>query len=253
MRPPGRHAAATGGNLPSPIYRDAAMTAAPHFSPSTFRFLRALAAHNDRIWFKANQARYESDVREPFLAVIEALAPALAKISPHLRADPRKVGGSLFRIQRDTRFSGDKQPYKTWAGARFFHERHRERPAPSFYLHIQPGGCFVGGGLWHPEPAVLRQIRAFIADNPAAWRRAVHGKAFAQRFEFWGESLTRPPRGFDPGHPLIEDLKRKNFAAGEGLGDAVACSAALLPAVTAAFRALAPLLDYLCAALDLEF
>ena len=229
------------------------MPEAPHFTPATYTFLRALARHNERAWFKANQARYEEAVREPFLAVIGALQEPLAAISPHFRADPRKLGGSLFRIQRDARFSVDKQPYKTWAGARLYHARRRERPAPSFYLHVQPGECFVGAGIWHPESATLKQIRAFIADNPASWQRAVHAKAFESRYAFWGERLQRAPQGYAPDHALIEDLKLKNFAAGCALDDDLALSARLVPALGAHLRALAPLVDYLCAALDLEF
>jgi len=224
-----------------------------YFSKATFTFLRALARNNNREWFKAHQAAYERDVRDPFLALIADLQAPLAKISPHLRADPRKSGGSLFRLYRDTRFANDKTPYKTWAGARFFHERRREIESPSFYLHIQPGDCFVGGGIWHPQPATLKRIRDFLVDNPAAWKRATQGKAFRGRFEFWGETLSRPPRGYDAQHELIEDLKRKNFAAGEPLSDALACSGELLPAVVGTFKALAPTIDYLCAALDLEF
>ncbi|THD10559.1 DUF2461 domain-containing protein [Metallibacterium scheffleri] len=229
------------------------MSESATFTPATFKFLRALARHNERTWFKAHQAAYERDVRAPFLALITALQAPLAGISPHFRADPRKLGGSLFRIQRDTRFASDKQPYKTWAGARLFHERHRERPAPSFYLHIQAGACFVGAGVWHPESATLKQLRGFIADNPAAWRRAVHAKAFASRYEFWGERLRRAPQGYAPDHPLIEDLKLKNFAAGCALDDDLVLSPRLPDALTTHLRALAPLVDYLCAALDLEF
>jgi len=224
-----------------------------YFSKATFTFLRALARNNNREWFKAHQSAYDHDVRDPFLALIADLQTPLARISPHLCADPRKSGGSLFRIYRDTRFANDKTPYKTWAGARFFHERRREIESPSFYLHIQPGDCFVGGGIWHPEPPTLKRIRDFLVDNPAAWKRATHAKAFRERFEFWGESLSRPPRGYDSQHELIEDLKRKNFAAGKGFDDALACSDQLLPTIVATFKQLAPTIDYLCAALDLEF
>ena len=224
-----------------------------YFSTATFGFLRALARNNNRAWFKARQDVYERDVREPFLRLIEDLQVPLAKISPHLRADPRKTGGSLFRIYRDTRFANDKTPYKAWAGARFFHERRREIEAPSFYLHIAPKDCFAGGGIWHPEPPTLKRIRDFLVDNPAAWKRATQSKTFREHFEFWGESLARPPRGYDAQHALIEDLKRRNFAAGEALTETLACSKELLPAVIATFKRLAPMLDYLCAALDLEF
>lgn len=224
-----------------------------YFSPDTLKFLRALARNNNRPWFHAHAADYERHVREPFLNLIADLQTPLAKISPHLRADPRKSGGSLFRIHRDTRFAGDKTPYKTWAGARLFHERRREVAAPSFYLHIAPKDCFAGGGIWHPEPPTLKRIRDFLVDNPAAWKRATRGKAFLQHFAFWGDSLSRPPRGYDAQHELIEDLKRRNFAAGEEFSEAVACSTELLPTVVATFKRLAPMIDYLCAALDLEF
>lgn len=224
-----------------------------YFSPGTFRFLRALARHNNRAWFKAHQSDYEAQVREPFLQLIADLQGPVARLSPHYRADPRKVGGSLFRPQRDTRFSHDKEPYKPWAGARIFHERRREIAAPSFYLHIAPGDCFVGAGLWHPETHTLRNIRNFIVDNPAAWKRAARGRAFRAHYTFRGESLTRAPQGFPPDHPLIEDLKRKSCAAGVGFEDALACSPRLFPFVTGHFQRLAPLVDYLCAAQNLEF
>lgn len=224
-----------------------------YFNKSTLRFLSELAANNDREWFAANKPRYEADVREPFLRLIADLATPLAKITPHLRADTRAQGGSLFRLHRDTRFANDKTPYKTWAGARLYHEKSREIEAPSFYIHVQPKGCFVGGGVWHPQPDTLKRIRAFLIDNPAAWKRAVHGKAFRERYEFWGESLAKPPRGTDPTHELIEDLKRKNQAAGIKLTDAMVCSAELKPVLVDHMKRLSPLLDYLCAALDLEF
>jgi uncharacterized protein (TIGR02453 family) len=224
-----------------------------YFTAATFRFQRDLAANNNRTWFAANKSRYENVLRDPFLRLIADIAAPLAKISPHFRADPRPQGGSLFRIYRDTRFRNDKTPYKTWAGARFAHERRREVEAPSFYLHIHPRDCFAGGGIWHPEPPTLKKIRSFLADNPAAWKKAVRTPAFRRRFEFWGESLSRPPRGFDPEHALIEDIKRKSFAAGEGIRDGVVTSDELLPTVVDTFRRVAPMIDYLCAALELEF
>lgn len=224
-----------------------------YFSAQTMRFFRDLARHNERAWFHANKPRYEQHVRDPFLRLIGDLAEPLRAISPHMLADPKTVGGSLFRIQRDTRFSSDKAPYKTWAGARFAHARGREVPAPVFYLHVQPGNSFLGGGVWHPEPAVQRRIREFIVDNPDAWKRAVHAPAFRRRFAMDGDSLVRAPRGFDPEHPLLEDLKRKDFVASQALDDTVVTGPRLRQQVAAGFAAAAPLLDYLCAALELDF
>ena len=224
-----------------------------YFSPATFKFLRDLAANNNRAWFAANKPRYEDVLRQPFLRLIADLQEPIAHVSPHYRADPRAQGGSLFRIHRDTRFAHDKTPYKTWAGARLAHERRREIEAPSFYLHIQPRECFAGGGFWHPGSPTLKKIRAFLADNPAAWTKATRHKAFRARFGFWGESLVRPPHGFDPAHELIDDLKRKNFAAGQRFPDALACSDELRPVVVDTFQCIAPMIDYLCAAVGLEF
>ncbi|HZX89997.1 MAG TPA: DUF2461 domain-containing protein [Rudaea sp.] len=224
-----------------------------YVTAASFRFLRELARNNNREWFAANKARYEKTTRDPFLRLIGDLAAPLARISPHFRADPRPSGGSMFRIYRDTRFANDKTPYKAWLGARLFHERSRQVPAPVFYLHVAPGRCFVGGGLWHPESATVKRIRDFLVDNPAAWKKAVQAKRFRERFELDGESLTRPPRGYDPAHELIDDIKRKDFVATRHLSDGEAMSAQLPKIVIDGCKSIAPMIDYLCAALDLEF
>ena len=223
------------------------------FSANTFEFLRQLAANNNREWFSANKSAYENHVRDPFLALIEALQPCFAGISPHFRADPKANGGSLFRIYRDARFSTDKSPYKPWAGARFFHERGKQLGAPVFYLHIAPDDCFLGAGIWHPDPSNLRKIREFLLSNPNSWIEASQSAHFQQRFKFGGESAKRAPRGFDPNHPLINDLKRKDFVCASPLSEALVCSDKLLPKLIDGFTHCAPLVDYLCAALDLEF
>jgi uncharacterized protein (TIGR02453 family) len=223
-----------------------------YFSDKTFKFLRALARNNNRPWFEEHRKDYEAQLKGPFQRLIADLEPDLLAISPHYRADPRGNGGSLFRIHRDTRFSNDKTPYKTWGGARFFHARSKQVPAPSFYLHVQPGNSFLGGGIWHPEPDVQRRIREFLVDNPAGWQ-AVKSPAFRRRYEFWGDTLVRPPRGFPADHPLLEDLKRKDFTAGYALEDEVVLGPRLRQAVASGFKGVAPLVDYLCAALELEF
>lgn len=224
-----------------------------YFSDKTFKFQRALKRNNNREWFHAHKAEYDELLRLPFLRLIADLQPDLLAVSGHYRADPKPVGGSLFRIHRDTRFSNDKTPYKAWAGARFFHARSKQVEAPSFYLHIQPGECFVGAGLWHPEPDTQRKIRQFIFDNPGNWKTAVHAPAFRRRFDMSGDTLSRPPRGFPADHELIDDLKRKDFVAVAALEDSVVLGPRLRKAVADQFKALSPLVDYLCAALDLEF
>jgi len=227
--------------------------ATPYFTAATFRFLRELAANNNRPWFAANKARYEADLRQPFLQLIADLQAPLARISGHYIADPRSQGGSLFRIHRDIRYASDKTPYKTWAGARLFHERARQTEAPSFYLHIQPGDCCVGGGIWHPSPATLKRIREFILGNPASWKKATRSKAFLAHFALGGASLSRHPRGYEASEELIEDIKRKDFVASQGFTDRMALSAELKPLLVDRFRRVAPLVDYLCASLELDF
>ena len=229
------------------------MAKAAYFTPQTFKFLRELAKNNNRDWFQANKPRFEEHVRDPFLRLIGDLQGPLARVSTHYRADPKPSGGSLFRIYRDTRFSKEKTPYKTWAGARLFHERSRQVAAPSFYIHIQPRNCFVAAGLWHPEPPTLKRVREFLANNPAAWLKATRSPAFRRRFEMGGDTLTRPPRGFDPNHPAIEDIKRKDIAAWNNFSDAQATAANLRDYVAKQLAGLAPMVDYLCAAVDVDF
>jgi len=119
----------------------------PHFTRALFDFLRDLKKHNDRDWFAGNKNRYMQDVQDPFLQFIGDFAPRLKQISRAFVADKRKMGGSMFRIYRDTRFSPDKSPFKTWIAARFPHEARRkvEGGVPGFFLHIGPGDSFGGG------------------------------------------------------------------------------------------------------------
>ena len=225
-----------------------------YFSPKSFAFLRGLARHNERAWFHAHKADYEAHVRAPFQRLLGDLQPALAAISPHYRADPRPVGGSMFRIQRDTRFSGDKAPYKGWQGARLFHERRREVAAPSFYVHLEPGASFVGAGLWHPETHTQRRVRQFIFENPSGWERAAHAPAFRKRYDLGADDmLVRNPHGFPADFAFIEDLRRRNFTAWRAIDDDTMAGPRLRQAIERDLAALAPFVDYLCAALDLEF
>jgi uncharacterized protein (TIGR02453 family) len=225
-----------------------------YFTDASFKFLRGLARHNDKTWFAAHKAQYEEHVRQPFLRLLTDLQPALAEVSEHFRADTRGQGGSLFRIYRDARFSNDKSPYKNWQGARLFHARRREVPAPSFYLHLQPGESFVGAGIWHPEPEVQRRIRQFIFDNPGSWKAAARDPKLLRKFELaQEEKMVRPPRGFPTEFEFLDDLKQRNWVMWRSLDDAAMTGPRLRQTVSADLATLGPFVDYLCAALDLEF
>ena len=225
-----------------------------YFSDASFKFLRALARNNDKAWFNEHKSQYEDHVRQPFLRLLTDLQPDLAQISTHYRSDPRTVGGSLFRIYRDARFSNDKSPYKPWQGARLYHERRKQVAAPSFYVHLQPGQCFVGAGLWHPEAHTQRRVRQFIFDNPGSWKMAAHAPAFRKRFHFESsQMLSRPPRGFPADFEMIEDLKHRNFAFTRPLQDSDMTGPRLHRIIAEDLVRLGPFVDYLCAALDLDF
>ena len=223
------------------------------FSPALFTFLRDLKKNNDRDWFKANKARYDETVLEPALAFIEDFEPHLHAISPHFVADPRPVGGSLFRIYRDTRFAKDKSPYKTHTGIHFRHELAKSAHAPGFYLHLEPGQVFLGAGIWRPDTEPLAQIRTAIAEDPDRWTRTTRARPFAELYELGGESLKRAPAGFDPEHPLIDELKRKDFIAVRTLDDKAPCSRGFLEDTAGTFAAAGPLVHFLCDATGVPF
>lgn len=224
-----------------------------YFTDRSFRFLRSLARNNERAWFNAHRSDYETHVRAPFQRLLVDLQPALAGVSPHFRADPRNVGGSLYRIQRDVRRYADKAPYKSWQGAELFYER-RHTAAPSFFVHLQDDASFVGAGLWYPEPATMRRVRQFIVDNPNGWRVAAHGSAFLERFALDDrEMLVRGPRGFPLDSEFADDLRRKNLLAIRRVDNAGMTAEDLLGQIERDLETLTPFVDYLCAALDLEF
>jgi uncharacterized protein (TIGR02453 family) len=211
-----------------------------YFDDETLAFLRELRRNNDREWFAANKQRYERSVREPMLQFVADVGPALRKLSPNLVADPRPVGGSMFRIHRDVRFSRDKSPYKTHLGAHF--PLGRGTAGPGYYLHVEPGGCFLAGGIWMPDAATLHAIRTRIAERPAEWRTA------SGDLDPTEDALKRAPRGFDPDHPMAEDIKRKHYTASFPLSDQQIKRDDLVTTFVRGCRDVAPLMRFLAAA-----
>jgi len=216
-------------------------------------FFAGLAANNNRAWFQDHKPLYEEAVVTPMQAFITAMQPRLAKISSHFTADPRRSGGSMFRIYRDTRFSKDKTPYKTHAAAQFRHALGKDVHTPGFYVHLSPSEVFIATGIWRPDSASLAKIRQAIVDKPKAWREARDDAAFAKAFKLGGESLKRPPRGFDADHPLIEDLKRKDFIGSAELPPELMAQPAFLDVVADSFKASAPFVRFICRALAVPF
>ena len=223
-----------------------------HFTPALFTFRAELRLHNDRDWFERNRERYLRDVRDPMLRFVSDVGPVLKKIAPRLVADPRPVGGSLFRLHRDTRFSPDKSPYKTNVAAHFRHEEGRDVHGPGCYLSLEPGEVAVGGGVWHPDADALRRIRRSIHEQPGSWKRAA-GTPAMKRLAWWGDSLARMPRGFPDDHPLAEMLRRKDFAAGVDLGEREALAPGFLDRCADVYRALVPTMKLLARAQGLPW
>ena len=224
-----------------------------YITPELFAFFRELGQNNSRAWFEANKDRYEHQVREPLLQFIADFGLRLAAISPHYVADARRSGGSLFRIYRDIRFSKDKTPYKTAAGIQFRHESGKDVHAPGFYLHLEPDSVFAGAGIWHPGTHTLSQIRDAIVEAPARWQTIITDQAFRTNFDLEGDSLRRPPKGYDPDHPLIEDLKRKDFVAGKPLTESEACTPDFIDHFAEICQVAAPFTEFLTRAVGLPW
>lgn len=223
------------------------------FESRTLDFLEKLKANNNREWFALHKASYEEDVLDVALRFIISMQNPLEDIAPHFTAVPTRVGGSLMRVYRDTRFSKNKLPYKTNIGIQFRHERAKDVHSPGYYVHIDPDDVFVGVGMWRPDADSLRQIRERIATRPAEWRRALDEGRFKRNFSLGGESLTRPPRGFDKNHECIADIRRKSFIAVRRFEVADCLKPQFQRTVETSFRTAEPFMRFLCAAVGVRF
>ena len=138
----------------------------PGFDRNLVRFLGQLERNNNRPWFERNKARYEAEVREPALAFIRAMAPGIEQISPHILVSDSKVGGSMMRPHRDTRFSSNKLPYKTNVGIHFRHGEGEDAHAPGFWMHIEPDEFWLAVGMWRPSAQALEKVRRQMIARP---------------------------------------------------------------------------------------
>src|SRR4030095_9296968 len=149
---------------------------------------------------------------------------------------------------RDIRFSADKTPYKTNLGMHFAHGGSRDDiHGPSFYFHIEPGASFLTGGSWQPDKRSLAKIRDAISWNAPEWKKTIRG------LKLGGASLTRPPRGYPCDHPMLEDIRRKDFIASVEFTDAQVCGTRFMEDFVKAARKIRPLLAFLARAEGLQF
>jgi uncharacterized protein (TIGR02453 family) len=188
----------------------------PGFRPEAIGFLVELALNNDRSWFQPRKAEYEALLKAPLEHLCTALDEEFRTRDLPLAADAAR---SPFRIYRDVRFARDKSPYKTNVGASF--PWTGEGGGVGGYFHLEPGGIFVGGGMWHPAPARLAAWRNAVTGDRSGVHAALEDPAFRTTFgAVDGERLKRAPTGFAPDDPDLELLKLKDVTFGRALAEA---------------------------------
>lgn len=228
------------------------------FTPASLRFFRALRRNNAKPWFEAHRPEYEEHVRGPMRTLVEELDVRLARFAPEITGDPRR---SLFRINRDIRFSADKSPYKTHAACWFYHRdgdqkvgSQAESGGAGFYFHLAPGESFVGGGIWMPPRPVLNRLRDAIAEQHETFGRIARATAIVRRFGGLSqeEMLKRMPRGYADNHPAAPWLRYQSFTVGRALKDDQVTGPRLAEVLEKDFRAMLPLVRWLNAALGLR-
>ena len=226
------------------------------FTPGALRFLRGLAKNNNKTWFEAHRAEYENDVREPMRDLIGEMNARLATFAPEIGGDPKR---SMFRINRDIRFSRDKSPYKTHAACWFHHRRatkhvgsEADAGSAGFYFHLEPGKSYVGGGLWMPPRPQLNKLRDAIAGDATGFDRIARG--LDKRYGGLSDEavLTRMPRGFADDHPAAHWLRYQSFVSGKAITDAEVTGAKLPALLAKEFQGLLPLVRWLNGALGLD-
>ncbi len=204
----------------------------------TFAFLANLRKHNDRDWFLAHKAAY-LESKEEFETLVGELIHRIAAFDKSVEGlDPRKCG---FRIFRDARFSRDKSPYKTNFGAHISAKENKFQERAGYYLHVEPGNCFLGGGAYMPSPPWLKAIRSAIAEDGKFFRRLITAPAFKKQFgAMTGETLQKAPQGYPSDHPHLDLLRHKGFLAMRPLKDAEVTAVGFPQEAASAFKALLP-------------
>lgn len=211
--------------------------------PSTLKFLKDLKRNNNKPWFEKNRKQYD-EAREDFINMVGMVIRGIGNFDPAIAALEAK--NCIFRINRDVRFSKNKDPYKNNMAA-YFNKDGKKGLGAGYYMHIEPGKSFVAGGIWMPEPPVLAGIRQEIDYNFDDWKKIVEGKSFRKAFSkgLEGESLTRPPKGYDDQNPAIEYIKRKSFIVTQAIPDTNVQGKGLVKEICKSFEAMKPLVDFI--------
>lgn len=220
-----------------------------HLTAASFAFLRGLAANNGKPWFEAHRANYEQDVKAPIAALITDVAAALTADGLPLEGEAKR---SAFRINRDTRFSKDKSPYKTAVAAVWYRQGSDKDGDGVLYFHLGARGCFAAAAFYNPEPEALDAIRERIRVHPDRWQATLAALTAAGLDLEMHDSLTRMPKGFEDmkGSPVADGLRLRSFVVRIGLAESVVTGPALVPAIIGVARAALPILQFGWAAID---
>lgn len=219
---------------------------------NTLKFLNELAANNNKEWFDNNRSVYNT-AREDFLAFVEEVLIKLSPSDPDIRDLEGK--SCLYRINRDVRFSKNKAPYKNNLAASM--ERGGKKSIfGGYYIHVQPGACFIGGGLWMPASKELKKIRQEIDYNFNEFKSIVNNKKLVSHFGSFEETpeykLSRPPKGYEADNPAVEYLKFKSYVIMKSVSDAEITSKRFVTTLIDAFKTMQPLLNFLNRAIEDE-
>jgi uncharacterized protein (TIGR02453 family) len=218
------------------------------FPKSGIAFLRDLKRNNNRDWFTANKRTYEEDVRQPMIALVEALNVEMAAFAPDYRVEPKKA---IPRVNRDTRFSKDKSPYKTQIAAILPCGGREKHEAAGFYVEVSGEGVLVIGGTYMPAPPQLSALRRKIAADHAAFRKLLTAGSLKRLMgSLQGECLQRVPKDFPADHPAGDLLRFKQFYFQADLLASLATEAKLLAEVVKRFKVMTPFVKYLDVAMS---
>ncbi len=213
------------------------------FGKEAFRFFSTLEKNNDRDWFEAHKDDYLQHVKAPMEEFVAAVGGKMARFAPDYVTEPKRA---IFRIYRDTRFSSNKTPYKTNSGALFFRGDLVKNQAAAFYVEISARYIGVAGGLYMPEPDVLRAVRQHIAANWEEFEQLLANRALLKAAgQLQGDQLARPPKGYPPDHPAIERIKGKQWYFWLELPVDLALSPKVVDDVAGRFERMAPVVEFL--------
>ncbi len=185
------------------------------FPPQALSFFSQLEKNNSKEWFNANRQTYDDCILQPSRQFVEAMGQRLSLLAPHIHADP-KVNQSIFRINRDTRFSKNKKPYKTHMAIWLWEGKRPRMECPGFYFHFEPGALIVGAGMYQFAKDQLKTYRLAVADADKGQRlEEIRGELLKDgRYDFSGCTFKRVPRGMDPQHPREELLRHSGVTSG---------------------------------------